>query len=58
MEEKMEILSVEQVAELLQLKPTTIRKMLQRGKLPGKKFGRSWRVLRSDIMDYMRGDKQ
>ena len=38
------MLTVEQVAEKLQLPPTTIRKMFRNGVLPAIKFGKHWRM--------------
>lgn len=43
------ILTVEQVAEKLQLKPLTVREYLRKGKIPGRKLGKSWRVLETDL---------
>ncbi len=38
------ILTVEQAAEILQLNPQVVREYLRKGKLPGRKIGRHWRV--------------
>jgi len=43
------ILTVDQVAEKLQLKPLTVREYLRTGKIPGRKLGRAWRVVESDL---------
>ena len=43
------ILTVEQVAEKLQLKPLTVREYLRTGKIPGCKLGRAWRIVESDL---------
>lgn len=43
------ILTVEQVAERLQMKPVTVREYLRKGKIPGRKLGRAWRVVETDL---------
>ena len=45
-----EILTVEQVAELLHLHPMTIYRLAKEGKLPGFKVGGRWRF-RKDAME-------
>ena len=42
-------LTVEQVAEYLQVSPYTVRAWIRRGKIPGRKIGRVYRVLDSDV---------
>lgn len=46
---KKEILTVSQVAEYLQLSEMTTYKLVQEGKIPAFKIGRSWRVKRCDL---------
>lgn len=43
------LMTVDEVAEYLRLKPETIRSMARRGDLPGIKLGRVWRFRRSSI---------
>ena len=43
------LMTVDEVAEFLRLKPETIRSMARRGDLPGIKLGRVWRFRRSSI---------
>ncbi len=43
------ILTTEQAAEKLQVKPLTMRKYLRNGTIPGRKFGREWRILETDL---------
>jgi excisionase family DNA binding protein len=43
-------MTVEQVADYLQLHPQTVSRMAQRGELPAAKVGRHWRF-RRDILD-------
>ncbi|MDO8585432.1 MAG: helix-turn-helix domain-containing protein [Armatimonadota bacterium] len=42
-------LTVEQAAEYLQLSPYTVRQWLRSGKIPGRKIGRVYRILESDL---------
>ncbi len=44
-----EMLTIEEVADYLKLKPQTIYKWAQSGKIPGAKFGKEWRFRRSLI---------
>jgi excisionase family DNA binding protein len=50
-----QILTVEQAAEKLQLTPKTTRKLLKEGKMPGRKVGRAWRVLDTDLERWISG---
>lgn len=52
------ILTVAQTAELLQVNYETCRDWIKRGMLPGRKIGRVWRILESDLRDFIsRGDR-
>jgi excisionase family DNA binding protein len=53
-----QILTVEQAAEKLQLTPKTTRKLLKEGKMPGRKVGRAWRVLETDLERWISGKLQ
>jgi len=44
-----EMLTIEELAAYLKLKPQTIYKWAQAGKVPGAKFGKEWRFRRSSI---------
>lgn len=44
-----EMLTIEELAAYLKLKPQTIYKWAQTGKIPGAKFGKEWRFRRSTI---------
>jgi excisionase family DNA binding protein len=46
-----EILTVSQVAEYLQLSEMTTYKLVQEGKIPAFKIGRSWRVQKGDLQE-------
>ncbi len=43
------VLTIPQAAEKLQMNADIVRDYLRLGKLPGRKVGRAWRVLESDI---------
>jgi len=45
-----EIISPAQVAVLLRLNVKTIYKLAERGAIPGKRFGRSWRFNKREIL--------
>ena len=42
-------LTVEQAAEFLQVSPYTVRQWLRTGKIPGRKIGRVYRILDTDL---------
>jgi len=50
------ILTTDQAAEKLQVKPLTVRKYLRRGLIPGKKLGREWRIVETDLELFLRGN--
>ncbi len=45
-----EILTASQVADLLQIHPRTVYKLVKQGTLPGRKFGGGWRFSKGDIL--------
>jgi len=45
-----EILTPNEVAELLKLHLKTVYKLAERGDIPGKRIGRSWRFNKQEIM--------
>ncbi len=47
------ILTVEQAAELLQVHYETARKYIKKGLIPGRKIGKSWRVVESDLKRFI-----
>ena len=49
----MKIYTVDEVAEILTLKPTTVRIMLQNKEINGFKAGRAWRVTEEDLKKYI-----
>ncbi len=46
-----EILTIKQVADYLQLSEMTTYKLVQEGKIPAFKIGRSWRVQKDDLKE-------
>ena len=49
----MKVYTVEEVANLLKLKPETIRVMLRDKELNGFKAGKAWRVTEEDLKKYI-----
>ena len=50
---RMKVYTVEDVADLLKLKPETIRVMLRDKELNGFKAGKAWRVTEEDLKKYI-----
>jgi Helix-turn-helix domain len=49
-----DVLTVSDVAVLLDLKPYTVKEYARRGILPGRKLGRAWRFLRPGLEETIR----
>ena len=49
-----EVMTVDDVAAFLKLPKTTVWKLLREKKLPGRKIGKHYRALRSDIEAWLR----
>lgn len=49
----MKIYTIEEVADLLTLKPTTVRTMLRDKEMNGFKAGKAWRVTEDDLKKYV-----
>jgi excisionase family DNA binding protein len=49
-----DVMTVADVAALLDLKPYTVKEYARRGILPGRKLGRGWRFLRPELEDAIR----
>jgi excisionase family DNA binding protein len=47
-----EILTVGQVSKLLRLHQRTIYKLVRNGTIPGRRVGKSWRFLKSEIIKW------
>lgn len=50
------LLTTDEVAAVLRLHPTTIKLLMRDGKLPGRKIGGQWRLLKSDLLAYLGAD--
>jgi len=50
-----EVLTLEQVAELLETDADTIVALAESGELPGRKIGDEWRFRRSAVLDWLGG---
>ena len=49
----MENYTTQQVADILQLKPKTIREYIKQGKIRAYKIGRSWRITEEDLKEFI-----
>ena len=49
-----EVLTTEEVDQFLKIDKQTVRELLRLRKLPGRKVGRDWRVLRSELEAWLR----
>src|SRR2546429_9355649 len=49
-----DVLTVEQLAELLQVDDKTVRALAAKGELPGRKLGRHWRFFRHALLERVR----
>lgn len=47
------ILTADEVAELMKVSYNTARKWIRRGRIPGRKIGRVWRVVESDLIAFV-----
>jgi excisionase family DNA binding protein len=54
--EQPEVLTLEQLAELLSLDVEDARALAETGELPGRKLGEEWRFSRSAVLDWLGGD--
>jgi excisionase family DNA binding protein len=48
-----DVLTIEQLAELLQVDEKTVRSLAAKGELPGRKVGRHWRFSREAVLDWL-----
>lgn len=48
-----DVLTVEQLAQLLQVDEKTVRALASNGELPGRKLGRQWRFSRQAVLDWL-----
>ena len=52
--EKVELLTVEQLCQLLQIGKNSAYKLLQTGKIKSFKLGRSWKIPHNSVTDYIK----
>lgn len=55
-EQVREVLTAEQVADLLQVSIRTVLQLARDGAVPGHKVGRAWRFCRTDVLACVRGE--
>jgi excisionase family DNA binding protein len=48
-----DVLTIEQLAELLQVDEKTVRSLAAKGDLPGRKVGRHWRFSREAVLEWL-----
>jgi excisionase family DNA binding protein len=53
-----EIMTIEQVAEYLQLNYYTVYRKVVSGEIPASKLGRTWRIMRKDVIKYLEKQKK
>lgn len=58
MNESKEVLTPAQAGVYLQISEASVRAMLRRGALPGRKMGRLWRLRRADLEEYLSSGSQ
>ncbi|HBV89289.1 helix-turn-helix domain-containing protein [Desulfosporosinus sp.] len=58
MAEDKEIMTLRQVAEYLQISEVTTYRLVQDGKIPAFKVGRSWRVKKEDLNEFIEKQKR
>jgi excisionase family DNA binding protein len=51
---KEKLLTIKEVAELLHREESTIRKRIKKGQLPAHKLGRSWYLLESELLEWIK----
>ena len=56
MGDNLELLTVEEVAELLQCHPDSVRRMMRQGRLPAVKVGWRWYVRRAEFLAMTRAE--
>ena len=54
-EQNTKVMTIKDVSNLLKIPVSTLYVLAKQGKLKGGKFGRQWRFLEQDILDYLHG---
>ncbi len=58
MSEDNEIMTIGQVAKYLQISEITTYRLVQEGRIPAFKVGRSWRIKREDLNEFIEKQKR
>jgi len=53
-----EVLTTDEAARFLSLTPYTLREYARKGLIPARKLGKSWRFVKADLLDWLRGKDQ
>ena len=53
----MKLLTPDDVAEIAQLHPETVRRLMREGKIPGKRMGGSWRISVRKFEEWLEADE-
>ena len=53
-EKTKKILTISEVSQILRIPISTLYGLAQKGKIPAAKFGKHWRFLEEDIMNYFK----
>jgi excisionase family DNA binding protein len=48
-----DVLTLEELAELLAVEPDTVAELAENGELPGRKIGEAWRFARTAVLDWL-----
>jgi excisionase family DNA binding protein len=51
----LEVLTLAQVAQLLDVEEDAVRELAEAGDLPGRRIGEQWRFARAAVLDWLRG---
>ncbi|MBE7556740.1 MAG: helix-turn-helix domain-containing protein [Anaerolineales bacterium] len=54
-EQTIEVMTIREVSTYLRIPQSSLYKLAQEGKIPGKKVGRHWRFHRAAIDDWLKG---
>lgn len=52
-----DVLKSDEVAELLEISPLTVREWAKKGKIPARKIGKEWRFSKAAIMKWLEGEQ-
>lgn len=55
--DELDLMTLDEVAALLKVDPSTVSRMIRRGEMKGVHIGRSVRVMRSDLAEFIEQSK-